>query len=79
VLEFTARKGAMLAVLNRLASCDLFVTVKDINVRKAGSDVKPPPENWMEMGDVHHQQRVVSGPELDAPLLVRMTLDVEIF
>ncbi|MBM4164062.1 MAG: hypothetical protein FJ222_06445 [Lentisphaerae bacterium] len=79
ILEFTARKGAMLAVLNRLASCDLFVTVRDIDVRKAGSDVKAPPENWMEMGDAHHQQRVVSGPELDAPLLVRMTLDVEIF
>jgi len=78
-LEFTARKDAMLTVLNRLAVCDLFVTVKDIDVRKSGADVKAPPENWREMGIAHHQQRVVSGPELDSPLLVRMTLEVEIF
>jgi hypothetical protein len=78
-LEFTARKDAMLTVLNRLVACDLFVTVKDINVRKAGTDVKAPPEKWREMGDVHHQQRVVSGPELDSPLLVRMTVEVETF
>jgi hypothetical protein len=78
-LEFTARKDAMLTVLNRLATCDLFVTVKAIDVRKSGTDVKAPPEKWSEMGDTHHQQRVVSGPELDAPLLVRMTVEVELF
>jgi hypothetical protein len=78
-LEFTARKDAMLTVLNRLAVCDLFVTVKDIDVRKSGADVKAAPEKWRELGVAHHQQRVVSGPELDSPLLVRMTLEVEIF
>jgi hypothetical protein len=78
-LEFTARKDAMLTVLNRLAACDLFVTVKDIDVRKTGSDVKASPETWRDMGDAHHQQRVVSGPELDPPLLVRLTVEVEIF
>ena len=77
--EFTARKDALLTVLNRLAVCDLFVVVKELEIRKVGMDVKAPPQKWREMRDAPHQRRVVSAPEMDAPMMVRMTLAVEIF
>ncbi len=77
--EFTARKDALLAVLNRLAATDLFVMVNQVTVRKNGPDVKSPPEKWQELKEAPHPQRVVSGPESDPLLAVRLTLDVEIF
>jgi len=78
-LEFTARRDALLAVLNRLAAAELFVVVTDLDVRKTGPDVRTPPEKWRELGAAPHAQRVVSGPEVDPLLLVRIVLAVETF
>ncbi len=78
-LQFTARKDAFLTVLNRLAASDLFIVVKEVEVKKVGQDVKGPNEKWRELGAAPHQQRVVSGPEWDPPLTARIALDIEIF
>lgn len=78
-IEFTARKDALLAVLNRLAATDLFVMVNQVTVRKSGLDVKQRPDKWQEFTSLPQPQRVVSGPEVDPPLVVRLMLDVEIF
>lgn len=78
-LDFTARKSALLTVINSLAATDLFVVVNQVDVRKAGVDIRPLPEKWATLSQASHPQRVVSGPEVDPPLTVHLLLDVEIF
>ncbi len=79
-LEFTARKEAALAVLNRLAATEMFVAVTRVSIVKTGADIRPPAaDKREELKTALQPQRVVSGPEVDPLLLVRLNLTVEIF
>jgi hypothetical protein len=104
VLDLTARESAVLEVLNRLASMDLFVVVTGVWMQRQGEDVRPPPvaapvaapgaggaEEGADGGaaatgavarasaagvGLYKRDRLVSGPQIEGPLAVRLELDV---
>lgn len=93
-LQFLARPAEFTEVLNRLASDSLFVTVKSVDVRKtedilarqaeerkkqeqqAGSGAAAAPK---DLSKVSHADRIVCDPTRDAPLRVKLTVDVYSF
>ena len=87
ILEFRAREQALINVLNRLAAHKLFIVVTNVNIQKAGPDVKEPAvavkdddEEGSADADAEEippvLQRTVSGLPLETPMRVTLELDV---
>lgn len=117
-LEFTARQGALVSLLNRLSAMRRpFVVVTGMSIRKAGPDIRPPsvpsaadgehaashrtpraprtprtprgsraehterapappPPPPPSAADMPPELRVMSGPDIDPPLSVRLELEI---
>jgi hypothetical protein len=87
--EFVARPAAFIEALNRLAAMDLFVVVAETEIRKtsdplavvrgaakkdaSGANVAVDPAT------LTHAERIVTDPELEPPVSVRLEVDVYSF
>lgn len=87
--EFVARPAAFIEALNRLAAMDLFVVVAETEIRKtsdplavvrgaakkdaSGANVAVDPAT------LTHAERIVTDPELEPPVNVRLEVDVYSF
>lgn len=93
--QFKARPDAFVDVLNRLAAMDLFVVVAETEIRKTDDPLVKPAaaaaESTKKKGSspfgaaavesatIPHAQRIVTDPELDAPVSVKLDIDVYSF
>ena len=93
-LEFVARPVALIGALNRLAAMDMFVVVAEAQLRKAAdplaqfnakrkeSSSKAAAEGAAEPVDpakLSHVERIVTDPELEPPVAVKLEIDVYSF
>ena len=84
-LELTGSKPALIDLLNRLARIDTFVVVGEVEMRKTAEDIRTPPaeaaaaEGGKAIEDLPHEKRLVTGPDIDPPLSIRIELDVYSF
>ena len=85
VFQFSTRENALTDVMNRLAACDMFVRVRDIDILAKQDAVRSAitamgPEEEIDLnapvapGLASRDARVVSGREL-TPLAVRIVID----
>jgi hypothetical protein len=92
--EFVARPAALIEALNRLAAMDLFVVVAEAELRKTAdplaqfnakkreSATKAAAEGAAEPVDpakLSHVERIVTDPELEPPMNVKLEIDVYSF
>jgi len=90
--EFLARPSAFIEALNRLAALDLFVVVAEIEFRKTGDLLAQrnaaKKESADKAGDgkpaadpatLKHVERIVTDPELEPPVSVKLDVDVYSF
>ncbi|MEI7899732.1 MAG: Amuc_1100 family pilus-like protein [bacterium] len=87
--EFRARSAAFADVLNRLAAIDLFVVVAEIEFRKTEDPLaKRAPKKKEGSADgsvavdpatLSHVERIVTAPELEPPVSVKLDIDVYSF
>ena len=93
-LEFVARPVALIEALNRLAAMDMFVVVAEAELRKTAdplaqfnakrkeSSSKAAAEGAAEPVDpakLSHVERIVTDPELEPPVAVKLEIDVYSF
>ena len=94
-VEFKAKEAAVREVLNRLAAHEMFIVVTALEISKTAPDLKisgepsgdekadgtvaPVVTTDEEGRPLPRQQRLVSGPVLEMPLLVRVDFDVYTF
>ena len=90
-LEFQARPAAFIDVLNRLAAMNLFVVVAETEFRKTSdplakrATVRKPeatadnPSAVVDLATVPHAERIVTDPELEPPVSVKLEIDVYSF
>lgn len=90
-LEFQARPAAFIDVLNRLAAMNLFVVVAETEFRKTSdplakrATVRKPeataenPAAVVDLATVPHAERIVTDPELEPPVSVKLAIDVYSF
>lgn len=90
---FQARPAAFIEALNRLASMDLFVVVAETEFRKtddplmkrdARKEKEPKAEGLSaaaetDLSKVSHAERIVTDPELEPPVSVKLDVDVYSF
>ncbi len=85
--EFQARPAAFIQALNRLAAMDLFVVVAEAEFRKTGDPLvdkraskkkggAAEGEGVTDPAKLTHVERIVTGPELEPPVRVKLDLDV---
>ena len=91
--EFIARPAAFIHALNRLAAVDLFVVVAEVEFKKTSdpfarqetlkrgdtSATDNEPVQKIDPARVPHAQRIVTDPDLDAPVSVKIDVDVYSF
>ncbi|HNX35116.1 MAG TPA: Amuc_1100 family pilus-like protein [Kiritimatiellia bacterium] len=91
--EFLARPAAFIEALNRLAALDLFVVVAETQFRKTGdplaarnaarkeSAAKPVDAKTavVDPATLTHVERIVTDPELEPPVSVKIDVDVYSF
>lgn len=93
--QFRARPDALVEVLNRLAAMDLFIVVAETEIRKTEDPLVKPASApgsgpakksgapfgaaVVDPATVPHAQRIVTDPELDAPVSVKLDIDVYSF
>ncbi|MFO7870239.1 MAG: Amuc_1100 family pilus-like protein [Kiritimatiellia bacterium] len=83
-LEFTAMEYKVWKVMNLLARHDLFIVVKAVRLGKTEPGVRNFPEARGERSGLpdswkYKEQRLVSGPEIQVPLKVKIVLDIYVF
>ena len=93
-VEFVARPAAVIEALNRLAAMDLFAVVAEAELRKAGdllaqfnakkkeSSAKLAAEGAaapVDPAKLSHVERIVTDPELEPPVNVKLDIDVYSF
>jgi len=93
-IEFEARPAAVIEALNRLAAMDLFAVVAEAELRKAGdllaqfnakkkeSSAKLAAEGAaapVDPAKLSHVARIVTDPELEPPVNVKLDIDVYSF
>ncbi|NLF99455.1 MAG: hypothetical protein GX565_04810, partial [Lentisphaerae bacterium] len=93
-IEFVARPAAVIEALNRLAAMDLFAVVAEAELRKAGdllaqfnakkkeSSAKLAAEGAaapVDPAKLSHVERIVTDPELEPPVNVKLDIDVYSF
>lgn len=90
---FQARPASFIEALNRLASMDLFVVVAETEFRKtddpllkrdARKDKEPKAEGLGDVAEtdlskLSHAERIVTDPELEPPVSVKLDVDVYSF
>ncbi len=92
--EFVTRPAAFIEVLNRLSALDLFVVVAEVELRKTsdpltarqaagGKDSRTGRAGGGEVAvdpaSLTHVQRIVTDPELEPPVNVKLEIDVYSF
>jgi hypothetical protein len=91
--EFVTRPAAFVEVLNRLSALDLFVVVAEVDLRKTSDPLKAAEgaaaraggrdgaaaETPVDPATLTHAQRIVSDPELEPPVNVKLEIDVYSF
>ena len=92
--EFIARPASLIEALNRLAAMDMFVVVAEAELRKTAdplaqfnakrkeSSSKAAAEGAAEPVDpakLSHVERIVTDPELEPPVAVKLEIDVYSF
>ena len=82
---FKARPDAFVEALNRLAAMDLFVVVAETEFRKADDPLtkreakkkdKEATAAVVDPATIPHAERIVTDPELDPPVSVKLDIDV---
>jgi len=92
--DFIARPAALIGALNRLAAMDMFVVVAEAQLRKAAdplaqfnakkreSSTKTAVEGTaapVDPASLSHMERIVTDPELEPPVAVKLEIDVYSF
>ncbi|MDD4101773.1 MAG: Amuc_1100 family pilus-like protein [Kiritimatiellae bacterium] len=92
--EFVTRPSAFIEVLNRLSALDLFVVVAEVELRKTsdtltarqtagGKDARSGRTDAdavaVDPASLTHIQRIVTDPELEPPVNVKLEIDVYSF
>lgn len=89
--EFVARPAAFVEALNRLAAMDLFVVVAETEIRKTADPLTAPRSvkkdasgalggvAAVDPATLTHAERIVTDPELEPPVSVRLEIDVYSF
>ncbi len=90
--EFLARPAAFIGALNRLAAMNLFVVVAETEFRKTddpigrrdtkkkeGAASADAAAKAVDLATVPHVERIVTDPDLDPPVSVRLDIDVYSF
>jgi len=75
-VEVIATERVLREILNRLASDELFVVVNALWVRKDQADIKRIPQRDDAKEVMYKTDRLVSGPQLETPIQIRLDLDV---
>jgi len=82
MLEFEAREESVWRVLNRLAKHEIFIAVTGVWFTKQGDDIvlsgqerKGGQANPEPFGS-YRRERLVCGPQMEKPMVVRVDLDV---
>ncbi|HRU71764.1 MAG TPA: Amuc_1100 family pilus-like protein [Kiritimatiellia bacterium] len=92
-VEFVARPAAFIEALNRLAAMDLFAVVAEVELRKTGdllaqfnarkkeSSAKLATDGAapVDPAKLSHVERIVTDPELEPPVNVKLDIDVYSF
>ncbi len=89
--EFVTRPAAFIEVLNRLSALELFAVVAEVELRKSGDPLAERPaaggkdarsgadEAAVDPASLTHVQRIVTDPEIEPPVNVKLELDVYSF
>jgi hypothetical protein len=91
--EFLARPPAFIGALNRLAAMDLFVVVAEAEFRKTDDPIgrhdtrkkegaasaADAATKEVDLATIPHADRIVTDPDLDPPVNVRLNIDVYSF
>jgi hypothetical protein len=85
-VDFTSREKALLGILNRLASHEMFVVVTNVKFQKLEDDIMPAraraadggaeADEGDDDGKLSRQERTISGVPVEAPMKIRLELDV---
>lgn len=75
---FEAREKALAAILNRLASHDLFIVVTSVQLEKKGDDVLSATtlKALPNAQPLSRMQRLLAGAEIETPSMVTLDIDV---
>jgi hypothetical protein len=84
VLDLRVRERALVGVLNDLARHRMFMVVKHVEIQKQSTDVKTAAETRgtteadreKKPADMTRQERIVSGVPVEAPMRVRVVVEV---